>query len=91
MSSSIPLGIVNAASFAPATNPVAPQEMVTLSGSNLATGTAEASGYPLPTTLLSTRVLVNGIAAPLVSVSPTQITMLVPSHVSPDLTRVCGF
>ena len=86
-----PLGIVNAASFAPATNPVAPQEMVTLSGSNLATGTAEASGFPLPTTLLSTRVLVNGIAAPLLSVSPTQVTLLVPSHASPTLTAYAAF
>jgi uncharacterized protein (TIGR03437 family) len=85
-----PLGIVNAASFAPATNPVAPQEMVTLFGSNLATGTAQAS-YPLPTTLLTTRVLVNGIAAPLLSVSPTQITMLVPSHASPTLTSYAAF
>lgn len=86
-----PLGIVNAASFAPATNPVAPQEMVTLFGSNLATGTAQASAYPLPTTLLSTRVLVNGIAAPLLSVSPSQITMLVPSHASPTLTAYAAF
>jgi uncharacterized protein (TIGR03437 family) len=86
-----PLGIVNAASFAPATNPVAPQEMVTLFGSNLATGTAQASAYPLPTTLLSTRVLVNGIAAPLLSVSPSQITMLVPSHASPTLTSYAAF
>jgi uncharacterized protein (TIGR03437 family) len=86
-----PLGIVNAASFAPATNPVAPQEMVTLFGSNLATGTVQASAYPLPTTLLSTRVLVNGIAAPLLSVSPSQITMLVPSHASPTLTSYAAF
>jgi uncharacterized protein (TIGR03437 family) len=86
-----PLGIVNAASFAPATNPVAPQEMVTLFGSNLATGAAQASAYPLPTTLLSTRVLVNGIAAPLLSVSPTRITMLAPSHASPTFTSYAAF
>src|ERR1039458_2590641 len=59
-----PLGIVNAASFAPPTNAVAPQEMVTIFGSNISTGTAQASTFPLPTTLLSTRVLVNGVAAP---------------------------
>jgi uncharacterized protein (TIGR03437 family) len=86
-----PLGIVNAASFAPATNPVAPQEMVTLFGSNLSATTAQAPALPLPTSLGSTRVLVNGIAAPLLAVSPTQVTMLVPSHVSPDLTAYAAF
>jgi uncharacterized protein (TIGR03437 family) len=85
-----PLGIVNAASFAPATAPVAPQEMVTLFGANLSTGTAQAT-VPLPTTLLNTRVLVNGIAAPLVAVSPTQITMLVPRSVTPDFTGYAYF
>ena len=86
-----PLGIVNAASFAPATNPVAPQEMITLFGSNLSSGPAQASTFPLPTTLLTTRVLVNGVAAPLLTVSPTQITMLVPSAASPDFTAYAAF
>ena len=86
-----PLGIVNAASFAPATNPVAPQEMITLFGSNLSSGPAQASTFPLPTTLLNTRVLVNGVAAPLLTVSPTQITMLVPSAASPDFTAYAAF
>jgi len=91
-----PLGIVNAASFAPPTNPVAPQEMVTIFGSNMSSGTAQASTlFPLPaalpTTLLGTRVLVNGIAAPLLAVSPTQITMLVPSHASPSFTAYAAF
>jgi uncharacterized protein (TIGR03437 family) len=86
-----PLGIVNAASFAPATNPVAPQEMITLFGSNLSTGPAQASTFPLPTTLLTTRVLVNGVAAPLLTVSPTEITMLMPSAASPDFTAYAAF
>ena len=87
-----PLGIVNAASFAPPTNPVAPQEMVTLFGSNMSSGTAQASTFPLPTTLANTRVLVNGVAAPLLAVSPTQITILVPtSAASPDFTAYAAF
>ena len=88
-----PLGIVNAASFAPPTNAVAPQEMVTIFGSNMSIGSAQApaSTFPLPTTLSNTRVLVNGVAAPLLSVSPTQITMLVPGIVSPDLTAYAAF
>src|ERR1035438_7852411 len=51
-----PLGIVNAASYAPATNSVAPYEMVTLFGSNMSSGSAVASSYPLPTTLSNTQV-----------------------------------
>ena len=86
-----PLGIVNAASFAPPTNPVAPQEMVTLFGSNLASGELQATALPLPTTLLGTSVLVNGVPAPLLSVSPTRITMLVPSIATPDFTAYAGF
>jgi uncharacterized protein (TIGR03437 family) len=86
-----PLGIVNAASFAPPTNPVAPQEMVTLFGSNMSAGSAQASTFPLPTALSNTRVLVNGLAAPLLAVSPTQITILVPSLVSPDFSAYAAF
>jgi uncharacterized protein (TIGR03437 family) len=85
-----PLGIANAANFAPATNPVAPQEMVTLSGSNLSATALQAS-FPLPTLLGGTRVLVNGIAAPLVAVGPNQVTILVPSHASPDFTAYAAF
>lgn len=86
-----PLGIVNSASFAPATNPVAPQEMVTLFGSNLSSGSDQAVAFPLPTTLANSRVLVNGVAAPLLSVTPTQITLLVPAAVNPDLTAYAAF
>lgn len=86
-----PLGIVNAASFAPATNPVAPQEMISLFGSNMSSGAAQASTLPLPTTLSNTRVLVNGVAAPLLAVSPSLITMLVPSDTTPDFTAYASF
>jgi uncharacterized protein (TIGR03437 family) len=79
-----PLGIVNAANFAPATNPVAPLEMVSLFGSGMATGTAQATGYPLPTNLLGTQVLINGTPAPLFYVSPTNIAVVVPAAIHPD-------
>jgi uncharacterized protein (TIGR03437 family) len=79
-----PLGIVNAASFAPFTNPIAPLEMVSLFGSGMATGTLQASGYPLPTDLLGTKVLINGTLAPLVYVSPTNIAVVVPAAIHPD-------
>jgi uncharacterized protein (TIGR03437 family) len=79
-----PLGIVNAANFAPFTNPVAPLEMVSLFGSGMATGTLRASGYPLPTNLLGIQVLINGTPAPLVYVSPTNIAVVVPAAIHPD-------
>jgi uncharacterized protein (TIGR03437 family) len=87
-----PLGIVNAASFAPATNSVAPQEMISLFGSNLSSGTAQApAGLQVPTSLLGTSVLVNGVAAPVLAVSPTQVTVLVPGAASPDFTAYAAF
>lgn len=79
-----PLGVVNAANFAPVTNSIAPNEYVALYGTGLAAGTARAKTLPLPTTLENVSVTVNGIAAPLFYVSPTQIAILVPSSISPS-------
>ncbi|MGA2183272.1 MAG: hypothetical protein ABSH47_09600 [Bryobacteraceae bacterium] len=77
-----PLGIVNAANYAPATNPIAPLEIVLLFGQNLSQASAIGT-LPLPTTLGKTQVLINGEAAPLFSVSPTLLEVLVPLDVSP--------
>jgi len=80
-----PLGIVNTANFAPPTNPVAPFEIVQLSGNNLASSAASATGFPLPLKGLNgTTLLINGQSAPLISVSPTQITAVVPRSIAPD-------
>jgi uncharacterized protein (TIGR03437 family) len=77
-----PLGVVNAASYAPVTNPVAPLEIVLLFGENL-TATPASASYPLPTTLGKTQVLINGQAAPLFWVSPALIVAQVPYQVGP--------
>jgi len=79
-----PTGIVNAASYAPITNPVAPYEVVTLFGSGLAASTVINTVIPLPTTLGGVQVLINGMAAPLFYVSPGQIAVEVPREISPD-------
>jgi uncharacterized protein (TIGR03437 family) len=79
-----PLGVVNAANYAPITNPIAPQEIVSLFGSGLASGIFNASGLPLSTSLGGVQVTVNGELAPLVYVSPTQITFVVPQDVTPN-------
>jgi uncharacterized protein (TIGR03437 family) len=79
-----PLGVVNAANYAPITNPVAPGEIVTLFGSGLASGNATATTFPLPTTLAGTQVTINGQAAPLYYVTPTQIALFVPQAIGPN-------
>jgi len=73
-----PLKVWNAASFAPITNAVAPGEFVSLFGSGLANGVAQATTLPLPTTLGNVQVLVNGVLAPIQYVSNNQINILVP-------------
>jgi uncharacterized protein (TIGR03437 family) len=75
-----PIGIVNAASLAPVTNPVAPNELVTLYGSGLAPKAAQAKSLPLPTSGLGgVQVLVNNRPAATFYVSPTQVSAIVPS------------
>lgn len=70
-------GIVNAAN--PLSNKLAPGSLITLYGQNFATETMEASGFPLPTRLGGTDVIINGAKAPLLYVSPGQINAIVPS------------
>jgi uncharacterized protein (TIGR03437 family) len=55
-----------------------PGSILSLFGTNLATATSGASAVPLPTSLGGTSVLVNGQAAPLFFVSPTQINFQLP-------------
>jgi len=76
-----PLGVVNAASFAPFTAGVSPREYLTLFGSGLAAAPLAAPSLPFPTTLGNVRVLINNVAAPLSYVSPTQINLLVPAGI----------
>jgi uncharacterized protein (TIGR03437 family) len=78
-----PLGVVNAASFAPVTNPIAPGELIALFGSGLASSTVSAPSLPLPTMLGNVQVTINGHPAPLVYVTPTQIVAQVPRAITP--------
>ena len=73
-----PLGVLNAASYAPITNSAAPGEFVSIFGSGLASGVFTPSSLPLPTKLGGVQVMVNGRLAPLSYVGPTQINILVP-------------
>jgi uncharacterized protein (TIGR03437 family) len=71
--------VTDGASFGPR---IAPGELATIFGASLASGTAQPSSTPLPTTLNGTTVLVNSIQAPLVYVSAAQINFQVPSSVT---------
>jgi uncharacterized protein (TIGR03437 family) len=83
-----PLGVVNAASFAPPGDPIAPGQFVALFGTGLAGGTKTATP-PYPSTLNGVTVQVNGKASPIYFVSAGQINFLVPySTTGPTATIV---
>lgn len=74
--------IVNAASQV--STPVSPGEIITIFGTGLGTGVSSltlANGK-VATTLGVTQVLINGISAPLIYASPSQVNAIVPYEVS---------
>jgi len=73
-----PLAVLNAATFAPVTNPISPGELITLFGSNLSPSTTTASTYPFPTSLAGVQVLIDGQPSPVYAVSPGQLSAIVP-------------
>jgi uncharacterized protein (TIGR03437 family) len=77
-----PQGVFNAASFAPAGFPISPGGFITLFGTGLASQPLTATSFPFPKTLDNVQVSVNGISAPIYSVTPTQISAVVPYSVS---------
>ncbi len=69
--------VYNAASFNPG-DAVAPGEIVTLIGSELAPAAQATSSTTLPRTMQGVSVLIGGVAAPLFYVSPGQINFQMP-------------
>jgi uncharacterized protein (TIGR03437 family) len=59
--------------------PVAPGSMISIFGANMSPRAAVAARSPWPKILEFTSVFINGVAAPLEYVSPTQINAQVPS------------
>jgi uncharacterized protein (TIGR03437 family) len=86
-----PQGAVNAGSFAPFTAGLAPGELLTLFGSNLASGTQVASDIPFPTTLGNVQVMINNIPAPIYYVTPGQLSAIVPYGVTGSIAKVQVF
>ncbi len=78
-------GVVNAASFNSA---VAPGSLVSIFGSNLSQATVTAQQIPLPISMADTSVLINGVRAPLLYVSPAQINAQVPSQTATGTATV---
>ena len=72
-------GVVDAAQFQAV---LAPGGLGSIFGVSLANQVAGATATPLPTTLAGTRVLINGVAAPLVFVSSGQINFQLPFEVA---------
>jgi uncharacterized protein (TIGR03437 family) len=77
-----PNGVVNAATFAPAPNAIAPGDIVTLFGSGLSPATDQPGTIPLPISDKGVSVTVNGIAAPLFYISAGQINIQIPFEVA---------
>jgi uncharacterized protein (TIGR03437 family) len=70
--------VVNPATYSTA---VSPGMLVAVFGTNLASAASTASGSPLPYSLGGVSAAVNGIAAPLAYVSPTQVNLQIPYEV----------
>jgi uncharacterized protein (TIGR03437 family) len=78
-----PGGVTDAAGFK---SPVAPGALVSIFGSTLADGPAQADAIPLSTTLGNVSVTFNGIPAPLLFVSTGQVNAQLPWNVLPSGT-----
>jgi uncharacterized protein (TIGR03437 family) len=83
--------VVNGASFRPAGQPgsaIAPGSIVSIFGTNLASGAQAATTVPLPNSLLDATVTFNGLPAPLFGVSDGQINAQVPFEAPLGLVSV---
>jgi len=96
-----PGGVVNAASYATGLEidssgtvftTLPGGSIATIFGTNLAASTQSAQSAPLPRQLAGTAVSVDGIAAPLFYVSPTQINFQMPSSndTTPGISAATG-
>jgi uncharacterized protein (TIGR03437 family) len=83
-----PAGVVNAASSATFTAGVAPGELITLHGENLASGTTVASSVPFPASLGGVEVRINGRLAPVYYASPDQVAAVVPYATTETIAQI---
>ncbi len=76
-------GVSDAANF---TSTTAPGGIISIFGSGLATGEVSAPSLPLPTYLNGASVYIDGMAAPLLFVSPGQINAQIPYEIAANST-----
>jgi uncharacterized protein (TIGR03437 family) len=67
---------------------VAPGSIVSVYGTNLAAGTEAASDNPLPKVLAGSRLSINGLLAPLLFASASQINAQIPYETPPGIAKV---
>jgi uncharacterized protein (TIGR03437 family) len=82
-----PLGVLNGAGFAPAIDSICPGEYVALQGTNLAPST-EAVEPPYPDMVAGVSVMINDVPAPVRSISPTLLYVLVPDSTTGSTATV---
>jgi len=68
--------------WAPAAGPVAPGSLLSIYGSGFAVAQSISQTLPLPTSAAGTSVTINGIAAPILYASPSQMNVQAPYEVS---------
>ncbi len=76
-------GLTNGASFK---QTFAPGMILSVFGSQLATSTLSASSVPLPVSMAGVAATVNGVAAPLYYVSPSQLNIQIPYDIATNST-----
>jgi uncharacterized protein (TIGR03437 family) len=76
-----PIGVLNNGSSVPFTAQLAPGELLSIYGTNLASTTQ--TDLSLPTSLGGTQVMINSEAAPIAYVSSSQINVAVPIDIAP--------
>lgn len=81
-----PIGVVNAASYAPFTVGLSRGQLITLYGTNLANSTLVDGNFP--TSLGGVIVLINTRQAPIYVVSPTQISVQVPFNTTEQTATI---
>jgi uncharacterized protein (TIGR03437 family) len=82
-----PQGVYNVFSFAPAGNPIAPGEFITIYGTGLPARSAVAP--PFPASLNGVQLLINNTPAPLYLITATQVFAVVPYNLTgPSATIV---
>ena len=81
-----PTGIVNAASSALFTAGVAPGELISIYGANLASAVLSDANFPA--TLGGVQVLINNRPAPIFTVSPNQISAVVPFATTEQIASI---